>query len=90
MSDDHPDTDAVQIAAKEVLLEAMHDTSLPLSTRVDAAISLLQRWPGRHHYVPPVLIIRIECQGIETADVKVQADTDASVLDHLDQVKGWH
>jgi hypothetical protein len=61
---DHPDVEALLTASKELLLEAMHDKTLPLSVRVEVAIQLINRWPDRHHYAPqPTVIIRIEGLG---------------------------
>jgi hypothetical protein len=60
---DHPDISALLNASKELLLEAMHNKDLPLNTRVDIAIQLVNRWPGQHEYVPPAIVIRIEGLG---------------------------
>ena len=71
---DHPDVEALLTASKELLLEAMHDKTLPLSVRVEVAIQLINRWPDRHHYVPaqPTVIIHIEGLGPNVPEVTVQ------------------
>jgi hypothetical protein len=69
---DHPDIEALLTASKELLLEAMHDKTLPLTVRVEVAIQLINRWPDRHHYAPqPTVVIHIEGLGPNVPEVTV-------------------
>ena len=65
---DHP-YDAPSLMPREFMLAVMHDPTMPMITRIDAAARLLERWPERHHYTPP-FVIRIEGLGPDVSTTK--------------------
>jgi hypothetical protein len=69
--------DAPNLSSKEFLLAIMHDPTVPIGRRIDAACKLLELWPHPWDYGPPHLTIRIE--GLpETTTVSVSSGQEPS------------